>query len=60
MQTAKFVVQIQKLRHIVGILCKTHPDILFCLFGHSQNWDCAVAKYCSAHTAAETDMAEKA
>lgn len=36
MQTATFVVQIQKLRHIVGIPCKTHPDILFCLFGHSQ------------------------
>lgn len=40
MQTATFVVQIQKLRHIVGIPCKTHPNILFCLFGHSQNGDC--------------------
>lgn len=30
---ATFVVQMQKCRQTVVILCKTHPDILFCLFG---------------------------
>lgn len=34
------------------ILRKTHPDILFCLFGLVR----MVAKHSSAHTAVETDM----
>lgn len=44
--------QRQKLRHAVVILRKTHPDILFCLFGLVR----VVAKHSSAHTAVETDM----
>lgn len=53
-QTTTFVLQIQMLGQTGVILCKTHPDILFCLFGLVRMGLCGGQTQLGSHSSGDT------